>query len=217
MPYQVAEAEEADMERLFTIIAKAFASNEPFFDIMYPQHWTPEGRKIGGERFLKVKTLEYYTKFVKAFNPSTGEIIGAAKWNIYNGKIPDSEVPHDTTNYWKTESDQAIASFKGAEFVKSRNAHIAQTNGHLLSLDILAIDPAYQRKGAGGMLVKWGTDEADRQGVDTTVESSVFGKGLYEKNGFVFHRDVVLPDPPEGQPAGEMKFAWLIRPKKTAA
>ena len=35
-----------------------------------------------------------------------------------------------------------------------------------LALDILVVDPSWQRQGAGRMLVKWGTSVADRMRVE---------------------------------------------------
>lgn len=82
--------------------------------------------------------------------------------------------------------------------------------------DMLAIDPAHQRKKVGDTLVKWGLKQADELGLDAVVESSVFGKGLYEKNGFVFDEDVRVIVPGfEERPVGE--FAWLERPKRPNA
>jgi hypothetical protein len=55
--------------------------------------------------------------------------------------------------------------------------------------------------------------EADRLGFEAVVESSVYGKGLYEKHGFIFQKDVEVKVPGyEDRPPGA--FAWLIRPKK---
>lgn len=42
----------------------------------------------------------------------------------------------------------------------------------------------YQRRGAGAMLVKWGCDLADRNGMLCYVDASEKGKGLYQKFGF---------------------------------
>jgi GNAT superfamily N-acetyltransferase len=36
------------------------------------------------------------------------------------------------------------------------------------ALDMMMVDPAYQRMGAGRLLVKWGLAEADRMGVDAS-------------------------------------------------
>jgi len=54
-------------------------------------------------------------------------------------------------------------------------------------LYILFTHPDYQRRGAGSIHVKWGTDLADRLLVPCWVEASPFGHHLYKENGF---RDV---------------------------
>lgn len=102
-----------------------------------------------------------------------------------------------------------------SKFLEERNAAIKRTKGNLVSLDILTVDPAHQGKKVGHALVQWGLAEADRLGFEAIVESSVYGKGLYEKHGFVFQKDVQVkvdgyPDRPTGA------FAWLTRPKQSA-
>ncbi|CAM1503549.1 Fc.00g011400.m01.CDS01 [Cosmosporella sp. VM-42] len=52
-------------------------------------------------------------------------------------------------------------------------------------LDTLATHPEYQRRGAGTMLLKWGCDVADENGVGTYVDASKAGAPLYQKFGFV--------------------------------
>lgn len=54
-----------------------------------------------------------------------------------------------------------------------------------LDLDTLATHPDYQRQGAGSMLLKWGCDVADRDGVGAYVDGSKDGAPLYSKFGFV--------------------------------
>lgn len=51
-------------------------------------------------------------------------------------------------------------------------------------LKILLCHPAYQRRGAGSALTKWGIDQAARHGLDTTVFASPMGLELYKKLGF---------------------------------
>ncbi|KAJ5133720.1 acetyltransferase [Penicillium atrosanguineum] len=54
-------------------------------------------------------------------------------------------------------------------------------------LDTVATHPDYQRRGAGSLLVKWGCDLADAQGVQAYVDASKDGAPLYAKFGFVDH------------------------------
>lgn len=85
-----------------------------------------------------------------------------------------------------------------------------------IALDLLVVDPKYQRQGAGRMLVKWGTAEADRLGVKAVVEATTYGRGLYEQEGFEFveNWETRLPDKWVGErvPQG---FIWLVRPART--
>ncbi len=52
-------------------------------------------------------------------------------------------------------------------------------------LDTVGTHPDYQRQGAGSMLVKWGCDLADKDGVAAYVDASKEGAALYKKHGFV--------------------------------
>ena len=54
----------------------------------------------------------------------------------------------------------------------------------MADLDTLGTHPDYQRRGAGSMIVQWGCDMADRDGVAAYVDASKEGAGLYKKFGF---------------------------------
>lgn len=51
-------------------------------------------------------------------------------------------------------------------------------------LYICFTDPAYQRRGAGALMLKWGCDVADRLGLPAWVEASLDGCQLYKVFGF---------------------------------
>ncbi len=195
MSTQALEAEDADMDRIFEICSLAFARNEPFFDATWPNHWTEAGRKQGGERMKKIKNTVPSTTFLKAVD-ITGKIIGMAKWNIHTGDIPDFTKEDSerkaAKGLWNDEFEDAYVNELIDGFMIERRAALVRNGGRMVGLDILTVDPSCQRQGAGGVLVKWGLEKADEMGVETVVESSVYGKGLYLKNGFVWKKDVEL-------------------------
>ena len=54
-----------------------------------------------------------------------------------------------------------------------------------VELQILSVDYKYQRKGLGGRLIEWGTDELERRQVPSIIVATQAGYGLYMKSGFV--------------------------------
>ena len=212
MGITVTPAEDQDMVRLFTITSLAFKDNEPFWDAMYPNHSTEQGRRTGGARFLQAKNSDPNTTFVKAVNDSTGEIAGFAKWNVFKDFVPKAGKAEG--DYWANDEEKQYCQHLMTVFIEDRTSFVQSKNGNAVNLDILVIDPKFQRMGIGGKLVAWGTDRADELGFDACVVSSVFGKGLYEKNGFVFQKDVTMRLPEQWEERPKSRYAWLVRPKK---
>lgn len=204
------------MQRLFTIASQAFANNEPFWDASYPHHTTEEGRKVGGARFNETISRPE-VRYIKAVDLDTGSIAGFAKWAIFDNYMPDlakdATLP-DHAPYWETADDRAHAQHLLTQFVACRNDAIKRTGGNLVLLDLLCIDPAYQRKGVGHALVQWGVGKADEMGVEAVVEGSVPGRPLYEKYGFEFRKIVTLEVPEKWEHRGIARSAWMERAKR---
>ncbi|KAF2212425.1 hypothetical protein CERZMDRAFT_41581 [Cercospora zeae-maydis SCOH1-5] len=214
MPIIALPAEDKDVPRLFEIACLAFDRNEHIWDIMWPQHWTPEGRAAGAARMLKTKQTTPWTTYVKAVDTETNEIVGMAKWNLWENHQIQSSDP-ELEWYGNDEKEWRYGKALMDSFLQERNRAIEERKGTLMNLDILTVDPKWQRKGVGDALVKWGTEEADRRGVDAVVESSPFGRRLYEKHGFVWVKDVVVDVEGkewEGRPKGGI--AWMVRDKR---
>ena len=62
------------------------------------------------------------------------------------------------------------------------------------------------------MLVKWGTDIADKLGVEAVVEASIPGRALYEHFGFETLQHVALDFPEKWKGKDKQKFFWMVRP-----
>lgn len=52
-------------------------------------------------------------------------------------------------------------------------------------LEVLCTHTGYQKKGLGSMLLQWGSEEADREGLEMYLDSAKPAQGLYEKYGYV--------------------------------
>ncbi|KAL8811339.1 MAG: hypothetical protein Q9223_000357 [Gallowayella weberi] len=201
-----------DMDRTFAIVSSAFGHEHTYFDAVYPAHDTPSGRKNGGDRLLAIKHSDPLTTFLKVTDTDTGEMIAAAKWNIYDGVVPEeAELDGD---YWEGEEEKEYAMYMFREYLGPRRAAIKASAGKLVSLDLLAVDPKHQKRGAGRILVKWGTAVADEKGVKAVVEASNYGIRVYESEGFEIEHHHVIELPAKWAGRDKQRFAWMIRPQK---
>ena len=55
---------------------------------------------------------------------------------------------------------------------------------NVTDLEMVATDPAYQGKGAGSQMMRFGMEKADEEGVEAYLEASPDAVPLYEKFGF---------------------------------
>lgn len=210
----MSEAADQDLYRLFEITSLAFGHTEPFWDASWPQHWTETGRKAGASRFKNLKVADSTNRFIKAIDKSSGEIIGMAKWNIYYNHTPNfSEVHGKGEDYWDSEEQREWHDYPADQFYAERRDAMVMSNGNIVCLDVLAVNSIHQRQGVGSALVQWGTNQADKLCLFAVVESSVAGKGLYEKFGLVCTKQVQLKVPSKWLHLGGRDYAWMVRPE----
>lgn len=57
-------------------------------------------------------------------------------------------------------------------------------------LEVLATHPEFQKKGVASRLLEWGCEKMDREGAEGYLDSSVMGKPVYEKFGWVAREEV---------------------------
>lgn len=72
----------------------------------------------------------------------------------------------------------------------------------------------YQEHGIGATLIKWGTDQADKDDLETYLDGSEKGQPYYKKrHGFKTAKDVDIPDRPA---YGSFHYKSMIRPPQPA-
>ncbi|EFQ32953.1 acetyltransferase [Colletotrichum graminicola] len=125
-----------------------------------------------------------FQRFVKVVDPGAVDARGRprvaawAKW--------DTSMPARRGRRYPPWCEDMPAEVCDAFFDKEERerARVMGDEEHYY-LDTLVTHPDYQRRGAGSMLLKWGCELADEDGVGAYVDASKAGKGLYERFGFV--------------------------------
>ncbi|KAJ5651120.1 acetyltransferase [Penicillium longicatenatum] len=127
------------------------------------------------------KPFQKYIKIVDMENKDENgrpRIAAYAKWDLSTPEERGRRYPP-----WHEEmpGEMCEAFFLKEEYNRSR---VMGDRKHYY-LDTVATHPDYQRRGCGSMLVKWGCDLADAEGVSAYVDASKDGAPLYAKHGFV--------------------------------
>ncbi|KAG4436038.1 hypothetical protein IFR05_008470 [Cadophora sp. M221] len=117
------------------------------------------------------------TRFMKATIPS-GRIVGFAKWNFFSKIGPQNPFPTEFPPAGKPELGKWIFE----EFARVMNQKMLGKK--YVYMHILVVDPEFQRMGIGKRMLEWGLKLVDEEGLETYIDASPEGKGLYEKMGW---------------------------------
>ena len=189
----------SDFPTVFDTLTATFAhqTNDAIWKATNPRWSTPSGRAEGIQRWVtrwEARTNDAEgrpnTLFLKA--SVDGALAGFAVWQAASfvpghGDAPTDDVDVETLHPGD-ETEQRFARQIYASLVKRRIAYVREKEREVppavFLLDICAVDPAFQRRGIAGELVRFGLEEARRRGLEATTEASSMGRGVYERLGF---------------------------------
>ena len=134
--------------------------------------------------------------YLKCVDTTCGEMVAGARWHYFKAAeaatertqedlIADAQVPEP---YAESDPDMVKALY---DLFSANRRDVLGTRPYY-SLDTLVTLPKHERRGAGGMLVRWGCEKADEAGVEAYLEASLKGVPLYLRHGFERVRDVEL-------------------------
>jgi GNAT superfamily N-acetyltransferase len=150
-----------------------------------PRH----GKSVKGRKRVKrivcAGNWKVYPTFVES--KETTEPRGAATNGEVNATTEVKKANGSDMIWLSTPQERADGYTILDDFLVRRRR--ACREGHVL-LYLLFVDPAYQRKGAGAMMVEWGCGLADQLMLPAWVEASPYGHGLYAKYGYEDIEDV---------------------------
>ncbi|KAH8422427.1 uncharacterized protein LDX57_000181 [Aspergillus melleus] len=142
---------------------------------MFPD--TPGVRKWWTEAnrtWLLEKPDSRMLKVVDTRHP--GRIVAYAKWNLAAHKYEPRFPP------WHEESDRELCGKLFGITQEHREKVLGEREHYYLDLIITA--PEYRRQGAASLLVQWGCDLADQNGVVAYLDAYEPAAPLYYKHGF---------------------------------
>ncbi|KAJ0114987.1 hypothetical protein J7T55_001394 [Diaporthe amygdali] len=106
-------------------------------------------------------------------------LVAFAKWNA---PAPPATLQPPLPDSWPEDRDPALADVF-FQTLADKHHEIMADRPHWY-LEMIVTKGRYQGQGAGGMLLGWGVDKADDEGVECYLDATPQGKHLYERFGF---------------------------------
>ncbi|CAJ2509239.1 Uu.00g142650.m01.CDS01 [Anthostomella pinea] len=221
MPLKLEEVrDEQDFDQISPMLYAAFG--QPYNSLrrwFMPVHTTVEAAiEASKQRAIKNWKAHENLHWVKVTDPESGQIIGAAEWEIRE-QVDNTNEPQQPINArWHIEGSEEkeftgklLTSLKG--FMKER-----MTRPHL-ELEQLVVHPDHRNQGAGRMLTEWGIQKGDELGLESCVEAVLSAVPIYEKLGYG-NVDGLDPDVSVANPskkwqeyaADDLRVALMWRP-----
>ncbi|KXL44904.1 hypothetical protein M433DRAFT_250171 [Acidomyces richmondensis BFW] len=158
--------------------------------MIYPMGLTPELLHCLRNRLLR-ETDGNLRDCYFAKDRETDDIIGISRWTIKD-HVPQSQEEIQ-------EEVERVTQARKADFLEGMNVALGDAalkaklpseyetmkeHSKYANLILLAVHPKYHRRGVGTLLLKHGLENVDRLHLPVYVESGVYGKLLYEREGF---------------------------------
>ncbi|KAF2090536.1 acyl-CoA N-acyltransferase [Saccharata proteae CBS 121410] len=186
MPLEIALLEETDVSNFIAIQNAALGSTGIGRHLhIYPP---TTARVAEAETTLRnaLKTKPHL-RYLKAIDTDTGEMVAGAKWEpLEQGRSQEdiAALAHDIPQPLDEEEARlcgaAMEDFFG---YLNRSRQAMGTKPHYV-LHLLITHPNHHRRGAGGLLLRWGTEKADAAGLPVYLEATEAGRPLYARHGF---------------------------------
>ncbi|KAK4561286.1 hypothetical protein LTR86_004603 [Recurvomyces mirabilis] len=130
-------------------------------------------------------------KVIDTDAPAGKDIVALGRWHEYpygyvahgdaetTTKLSDGDTTHEVKEF-----NTALYTNLLGELVDKRREPGRFGTGSQWVLTTLATREPYRRKGAGGLILEWGLEQARKAGVPAFLEAAVGAKHLYESHGF---------------------------------
>ncbi|RWA07071.1 hypothetical protein EKO27_g8039 [Xylaria grammica] len=124
-----------------------------------------------------------------------GEVVAFAKWSH---PVAKGEEYEETAWIWPPGTNLDILEGWGRVTEEVQEQAVGDRPCYPLGLTFMGTDPAHKRKGAASMMVRWGLDQCEKDGVQGYLESTLDAAPFYEKMGFAAFKNISLRYQVEG-------------------
>ncbi|KAH7411639.1 hypothetical protein DE146DRAFT_750810 [Phaeosphaeria sp. MPI-PUGE-AT-0046c] len=192
MPFELSVVAKDELRDVLEMLLYAYNESSAFVNAVYPHKITKdgiEGLDMVVARLQYLIDIDPSVRWYKVTDSSTGEIVSASQWNVYDKEKPPEMMLDGPPGSWATDEDKKYALEMFESFIMPRYTTYRQLDLPIICLNIMGTAKKYQHKGAATVQVEKFTALADELNAVMTTESTTAARWLYEKNGFVLSKE----------------------------
>ncbi|KAL2009025.1 hypothetical protein VTN00DRAFT_7219 [Thermoascus crustaceus] len=186
----IRSAQRSDLDAITTIALMAYRSGEqwpyrfPYAWKYLDDHWRYSNLRLAN--FMdNVESGAFVVKVAEMpidEDRSTMKVVAYSVWQM-PGDFAGKSLPKD--NFERRDANPArMKAFRDSTTRAKKELFNSRFGDRQLNLVMLATLPEYQRRGAGTMLLQWGIDKADAEGLAITLFAGPSAQHLYSRSGF---------------------------------
>jgi hypothetical protein len=180
MPFELSVVTKDELRDVVEMLFYAYDESSAFVNAVYPHKITEggiEGLDMVVARLQYLIDIDPSIRWYKVTNSSTGEIISASQWNVYDKEKPQEMMLDGPPGSWATDEDKKYAIEMFESFIMPRYTRYRQVDLPIIckfsneswvqlllshtGLNIMGTAKKYQYKGAATLQVKKFTALAD--------------------------------------------------------
>lgn len=202
--FVLSDANLDDIPALAKIFPRAY-HRSPFFRKMIPDtaandKWWQEAHRIA--------LLDPKTRFVKVTDREKGEVVAMARWVL--PRDDGDQQPGSEEGRWPKMTDDVdheLSTIMFGSMARYRRTLMGDQRHYFL--EFIQTAPEYQGRGVASLMMRYGCDMADNDGLEIYVASTMEGYPVYLKYGFLLKVEEPMP--------GGLGYIqrYLVRPAKT--
>ncbi|KAG9556726.1 acyl-CoA N-acyltransferase, partial [Aureobasidium melanogenum] len=133
-----------------------------------------------------------HTICLKVTDEKRGKIVSHGRWVKPKKHVEDEQPGHEEERWSALDphSDAETAEALFGAFARNRQEMMGERRHYYMELLMTAEE--CKGRGAGGMILEYGTALADEEQVECYIDASPAGRPLYERHGFLFTKQEKL-------------------------
>ncbi|KAF1968939.1 hypothetical protein BU23DRAFT_601933 [Bimuria novae-zelandiae CBS 107.79] len=156
MPFELSTvSKDEGLRDIVAMLFKAYNHTSAFVNAIYPRTLTPdgiEGLDTVTERLQWLRDNDPSTRWFKETDTSTGAIVSASQWNVYDKeKPPEMMLDGAPPNWFSSDADNKYAVEMIAAFIGPRYKRYREADAPIMCLNIMGTAIEALHRGAASM------------------------------------------------------------------